>query len=348
MRRRPSRRGSASPSRCAERNRRSCGPPQSKPTDLKRIEFSSADLSEVREFLDATYGWRVRFRHPDTTGAPVTVSMVDAGMLLSAHASAPGDLSYRVNGDDFVVIDTLLEGAFELEHKDRTDRYTAGDVYIANYPDASFRSRTHDIRVLTTILPISLLAEQAGTNSDLARPLRFSSCTPVKQRGQRWRAASLLVDRLCNDPEVGAAPLVTGPAARLLAALALLTFPNTAAATPTGRDRRDAHPDTLRRAIAFIEANPGRDITVADIAAAAHVTARAVQLAFRRHLDTTPTAYLRQVRLSHVHQQLQDADPSAGLTVSRAALDWGFVNPGRFARRYREAYGELPSDTLAQ
>jgi hypothetical protein len=33
---------------------------------------------------------------------------------------------------------------------------------------------------------------------------------------------------------------------------------------------------------------------VADIAAAARVTTRAVQLAFRRHLDTTPTDYLRQ------------------------------------------------------
>ncbi|MFI6180577.1 hypothetical protein ACIA8R_33925 [Nonomuraea sp. NPDC051191] len=46
----------------------------------------------------------------------------------------------------------------------------------------------------------------------------------------------------------------------------------------------------MRRAIAYLEAQPDQDITVADIAAAAHVTVRAVQLAFRRHLDTTPLA----------------------------------------------------------
>ncbi|MBV9819377.1 MAG: helix-turn-helix transcriptional regulator [Solirubrobacterales bacterium] len=101
-----------------------------------------------------------------------------------------------------------------------------------------------------------------------------------------------------------------------------------------------------RRAIAFVDANPDLDITVGDIARAAHVTSRAVQLAFRRHLNTTPTAYLRQVRLQHAHQQLQAALPEDGLTVTRVALEWGFANPSRFARHYRAAYGRPPGDTL--
>ena len=47
----------------------------------------------------------------------------------------------------------------------------------------------------------------------------------------------------------------------------------------------------------------------ADIVAA-HVTIRAVQLAFRRHLDTTPADYLRRVRLDRARHDLIAADPA--------------------------------------
>jgi transcriptional regulator GlxA family with amidase domain len=43
----------------------------------------------------------------------------------------------------------------------------------------------------------------------------------------------------------------------------------------------------------FVDDNAHRDISITDIASAVHVTIRAAQLAFRRHLSTTPTAYLR-------------------------------------------------------
>src|ERR1700754_1436918 len=88
-------------------------------------------------------------------------------------------------------------------------------------------------------------------------------------------------------------------------------------------DEALAGPDTLSRATAFIEAHPETEITLADIARAAHVTPRAVQMTFRRHLDTTPTAYLRQVRLSRARQLLEDSDPGDGVTVTRVAIDWG-------------------------
>jgi transcriptional regulator GlxA family with amidase domain len=70
-----------------------------------------------------------------------------------------------------------------------------------------------------------------------------------------------------------------------------------------------------------------------------------VQLAFRRHLNTTPTAYLRQVRLAQAHEALRDAVPGDGVTVTAVAARWGFT-PSRFTERYRAAYGVLPSHTL--
>jgi transcriptional regulator GlxA family with amidase domain len=116
---------------------------------------------------------------------------------------------------------------------------------------------------------------------------------------------------------------------------------------PITAARRELATVTVQRAVAFIEQRAQEDIGVADIAAAACVTVRAVQLAFRRHLGTTPMRYLRQVRLGRAHEQLLTADP-ARTTVTRVAADWGFANPGRFTSYYRAAYGIPPRQTLHQ
>jgi AraC-like DNA-binding protein len=62
-------------------------------------------------------------------------------------------------------------------------------------------------------------------------------------------------------------------------------------------------------------------------------------------MGTTPTAYLRRVRLGHAHQELVAADP-ARQTVTAIAYRWGFPSSSRFAVYYRDAYGVLPGHTL--
>jgi transcriptional regulator GlxA family with amidase domain len=130
-----------------------------------------------------------------------------------------------------------------------------------------------------------------------------------------------------------------------LTAAILSTFPNTALTEPTIADRRDVHPATLRRAVAFIDEHAQADISIADIAAAANVSIHAVQLAFRRHLDMTPLDYLLRVRLEHAHHDLVAAD-SAHETVTTIAYGWGFSSSSRFFRYYREAYGVTPGRVL--
>jgi AraC-like DNA-binding protein len=142
-----------------------------------------------------------------------------------------------------------------------------------------------------------------------------------------------------------ATPLVLGHVSRLLAAVTLSTFPNTAIADPTPHDRTDHQPVLLRRAIEFVDANVTHDIGLADIAEAVHVTPRAVQYMFRRHLDTTPLQYLRRMRLHYAHQDLRAADPARD-SVNTIAARWGFMNLDRFAVLYRQTYGQSPQTTL--
>jgi AraC-like DNA-binding protein len=67
---------------------------------------------------------------------------------------------------------------------------------------------------------------------------------------------------------------------------------------------------------------------------------------FRRHLDTTPLAYLRGVRMECARRDLQGAEPGDGVSVATLAAKWGFTHLGRFAVDYRRRFGTYPSQML--
>ncbi|MFJ9692237.1 AraC family transcriptional regulator [Kitasatospora sp. NPDC101183] len=110
-----------------------------------------------------------------------------------------------------------------------------------------------------------------------------------------------------------------------------------------------AAPAAVRRAVTFCAEHAHEPIAVADIARAARVSVPGLRQGFRAHLDTTPMAYLRELRLERVHQDLltaaRDGTPE---TVTQVALRWGFTHLGRFSQEYRRAYGRLPSQVRSQ
>jgi transcriptional regulator GlxA family with amidase domain len=195
--------------------------------------------------------------------------------------------------------------------------YQAGQVYLVAQPDHPITTTVEDTDGEIAMIDPALPSQVADTAPGRTRqPVRFTGYDPVSPH-----------------------------AARLLVAVTLNAFPNNARTDPTIEDRHDAHTGTLRRAVAFIDEHAHEDIAITDIAAAAYVTVRALQLAFRRHLDTTPTEYLRRVRLDHAHHDLIAADP-ATITVTAVAYRWGFSSPSRFTADYRQTYGITPSRTL--
>ncbi len=107
-------------------------------------------------------------------------------------------------------------------------------------------------------------------------------------------------------------------------------------------------PDTaawqVRWAEEFARARLQHPLSVADLAAAAGVSGRALRNAFRRHRGCSPMQFVRQLRLEAVRRDLLSAEP--GVTVSEVALRWGFEHFGRFAAQYRHTYHERPSETL--
>lgn len=224
-----------------------------------------------------------------------------------------------------------------------------GDVALTAQPDHPYAALIDDTAADFAVIAAERFAEVAAPPPGRGDAVAFAGYRPVSARAAAgWKAVhSFLRNEVLANPDTADSPLVAGHAARLLVATTLATFPNTSLVEPTATDRNDAHPRTLRRAVAFIEANPHRDIGVADIARAASVSIRAIQLAFRRHLDTTPSGYLRRVRLECARRELlRESATDGGSTVTAVAARWGYARPGRFAARYRVALGETPSATL--
>ncbi|MGV9817507.1 AraC family transcriptional regulator [Nocardia xishanensis] len=310
--------------------------------------FDSEDLDATEAMLNAAYTkMRIGSSH-ERTRAKVARDVL--GTISVDQLELGFDMAYRADPLGRVCLCEMESGAIEETFADgSTDTFVSGDLALIAPPDEPYSGVVRDARYRLTMFDPKLLTQVAAAIPGRgAEPVRLTHHRPVSDTSvaQLRQVIRWLQQHVLDVPEARESPLIAASAGQCLAAGVLQAFPNNASADPTVVDRRDAHPDTLRRAIAYIEAHANEPITVADIAAGAYVSIRAVQLAFRRHLDSTPMSYLRKVRLAAAHEQLRATGPGSGQTVTSVAADWGFAHPGRFASAYREAYGVSPQTTL--
>jgi AraC-like DNA-binding protein len=182
------------------------------------------------------------------------------------------------------------------------------------------------------------LVDREAVSLDFTRPI-----TPAASR--HWSQTIRYVQSVVSkSPLLTAAPLARRELGWLVSSAVLACFPNSTLDAQSVSYAGDT-PQTLRRALSFIDEHAGEPITLNEIAVAARLSPRGLQAAFRRHLDTTPLAHLRRVRMDRAHWDLQNAEPGR-TTVAALAARWGFTHLGRFAIDYRRRYGTHPSQTL--
>ncbi|GAB7040452.1 MULTISPECIES: helix-turn-helix transcriptional regulator [Catenuloplanes] len=309
--------------------------------------FETTDVDAAHEFLCRAYG-RLRLR------ATSDEHHVRFGHYALGAAQLHRN-SFRMSIDvdsapqPELILGRVVDGHIAFRTSGPVRVYgTPGEAFVAVQPGESHRAALENAHLELAVLDPGLVTEVAdGAPGRAERPIRFAAHVPVPARSAwLWDTTyDYVLHCLHATPEAVEEPLVAGSMARLLAATALAVFPHDGLTEPTIEDRHDAHPASLRRAVAFIDDNAHRDISPADIATAAHVSVRALQMAFRRHLEITPRGYLRRVRLAHAHRDLLAADPR-GTTVMGVAARWGFADHSRFTAQYRAVYGVTPSWTL--
>jgi transcriptional regulator GlxA family with amidase domain len=123
---------------------------------------------------------------------------------------------------------------------------------------------------------------------------------------------------------------------------------STAAGDEDGRDRTTCERLPPRHAVElaseFLRDHVAEGVRMRRLSGVTGVSDRALRNAFRREHGVSPKQFDIRQRLYAARRALCDA--TAPHTVTTVATQYGFFELGRFARLYREAFGESPSQTL--
>jgi AraC family ethanolamine operon transcriptional activator len=198
----------------------------------------------------------------------------------------------------------------------------------------------------TAFVPTEILAQHIV---DFPSSLERRTCRVTRPNGHvanRFRSIVLQIMNTagsCADFESTAASEV---AATEVLKVAMLALGQRESNEPScGGRPKIARQQIIRSCMEFFEQSNGNPIAVSDVAAAASVSERTVRTAFKEYFGIGPIRYVMMRQLHQVYRALVQAEPD-GTTVGRILLDHGVWEFGLFASRYRELFGELPSETL--
>lgn len=323
--------------------------PTAAPTELLGAHnlFRTTDLDEARDQVARVFCPH-RLVTTSSTGLVDTVhNRVSLGQLslnyLDYGAEVeidPGELS------SFFLIQMPLAGGAEITCGKSTITSTPS---LASVPTPTERlsmtwheQSPHLLLYFSRITAESRLVELLGQN--LIAPLRFElGMDLTTPDAVSWRR---LVDLAVLDADAGGLTMHTAVREQLedMILTGLLMTHRHNYSEPLSRNYRPAAPRAIREAVAVFEANPERTPTMTELARAAGVSIRSLQVGFQQYMGMSPTEYLRDLRLQHVRADLLDPANRTS-SVADIAYRWGFNHLGRFAQMYRKRFGELPSAT---
>lgn len=311
--------------------------PPAAPALRWRPQFQTSDANKAVETVEGLYGphslaLRTRsgldMRLAGFEIGRLTVSGIEYGCQATARTEEPHDywvFSYAARGEIVVGGELARAGNAGVRQPE-----AAGDVPM------SADLRLMNLKVGHTDLmdaARTLLGELPTTPLVFPELVAPGSAPSLHLQGLMQRLNELPV---CPGPQAALIERRWQEAALLEL---LMAWPHTwSRHLGTEAPRRSA----VERARDYMQANAGASVTLADVAAAAGVGARALTRGFERQMGISPMRYLQQCRLERAHADLLDGQAS----VTEIAYRWGFGNLGDFAARYRERFGEKPSETL--
>jgi len=307
--------------------------------------FRARDSEPAREYLSGvlaahrltylTGERRLNFRHRRAKLGAVELNALQFGgdvMVTAPHIP------------DYFLLQFMLAGSCTLTQGGRTYDMGAGSVAVINPRRPFTKSWSPDGGQLLIWIDGSLLERElrAWTGRDPKERIEFDQSQAFAM--EKVATLTYAVRILCDEPSSLDHPLVRERVASAFAAALLAGLPHNHSGALEAAEPSIASA-SVRRAERFIEENAVKAIGLADVASAAGVSARVLQLAFRRFHDTAPMAHLRALRLDLARSELARAGRDGG-SVASVAFAHGFGSLSRFAADYKARFHEQPSETL--
>lgn len=271
--------------------------------------------------------------------ANTRVDSVDLGPLRIARISWGAEVSVRSEHRGAYAINIPMSGYLESRTGSHHTVSTPGMGTICPADVPTSITRWSDtcsilgIRIERDYLHRELRKSLDDPSASL--PSQIDLTTP---NGSSWIAlVQDLRERVCNGAGVWDTRLVAEQLSGALTSGFIL-----AAVPGSAQDVHPAQPRIIKRVLDAMEADPARAWTAADMADAAGVSIRRLQVGFREYLGCSPRDALVDLRLRRVRADLRSSDTDS--TIAEVAMRWGFTHTGRFAATYRRKYGLAPSD----
>ncbi len=194
-----------------------------------------------------------------------------------------------------------------------------------------------------TIARVSLLAGYHALEGHLDRPLPLlEPVVPIETLGMRALLLTLKQMHLRLKNIRAADDLFFPLIEEIITYKILSVWPRVPVAQmPCAAPSSAEH---VRRAIAYIEARLAEPLRLADVASAAGVSVRMLQLSFKRELGVTPIEFIIGRRLQKVHDDIGNA-AHRDTSLAELSRRWGFVHISDFTQRYRRRFGCTPGET---
>ncbi|MDF0699227.1 AraC family transcriptional regulator [Rhizobium sp. MC63] len=290
---------------------------------------------------------------------------------IKAAAQANASIAYRCNfvsAGDLAIADCAYEGAISLRREAPSGKviiflpvegdavFNAGQEAIHSVPGRGAilgAGRATGARLLGRRRHLGLFVDQARINAHLTHMFErmITGDADFHPHIDLTAGAGLLLQQLVTNLHRGLggggllqeSPLAVSALCDATVYLLLENFPHRYSNELTLPAPAPA-PRHVKWAIDFMHAHIAEPISLNEIATAAKVSIRTLQQGFRQFRNTTPIAYLHEIRMVAARRDLLES--GAKQAVADIALRWGFTHLGRFAAEYKKRFGELPSQTL--
>lgn len=275
--------------------------------DRRFLEVERAELGSIKIFRVSSSGHKVSLSEADH----LTYLLPMKGSLVSSTRTAEVQASAGRNG--------LL--------------FSANERVTQAKPNANGK-----YEALVILIPEQSIKHQIVTDARLEIELPFHRRTPSEQSFVHY-LEYLEPELRRKDSPLGQSKLrdTAGAFALDLASELISTL------STENPDIGNLNVSALLKAKEIMLSQFDEPLSVTGIAAELGVSVRSLQLAFRHHYNKSPREFLTDVRLQAARSLL--CDPDNNDKIASVALECGFFHQGRFARAYRERFGELPSST---
>jgi AraC-like DNA-binding protein len=249
----------------------------------------------------------------------------------------PELVSVGVHWHDYYELGYVLEGQATHIVNGVAQRAEPGTAFLLSPADfhAFEASGPHGLRLVNAVLHPELVERT------------LESLLPADELALPWSVPHLPavvaddVRRVCEELSSRRPGWDVLVESSLRALLVLLARGVAGTEAPSGAAAAGSPPAHLRRALRYVERHFREPLTLAQVAAVAHLSPHWFSEQFRRATGESFQSFLKRRRLQFARSLIESTE----LGVTEVCHAAGFNDPSYFGRAYRDRYGVTPSST---